>query len=219
MHALCGGGSAMKKLACLTVALAAFASTSVALADEPSQPNEPNTPNEPTKTWSTSPTTDETETTATTTTTTTEAAPQTSTTTVTSADPTANAAPLPAPAYDRPSMTVYEKRRPHRAFLITGGAILVGSYGATVVGNAINNGPDQSLYIPVAGPWLHLADREGTQGDVTETLLVGASGVAQGAGALLMLTSVIIPERVPTATITAGSAKIHFAGTGAVGTF
>jgi hypothetical protein len=203
----------MKKLACLTVALAAFASTSVALADEPS---EPNAPDGPTKTWSTPPATEETQKAEPT-----ETAPptQTSTTTVTSAEPT-NATPPPSPAYDRPSFTVYEKRRPHRAFLITGGAILAASYGATAIVTGVNDSyPDKSLYIPVAGPWLHLADREGTQGDVTETLLVGASGVVQGAGALLMLTSVIIPERVPTATITAGNAKIHFAGTGAVGTF
>src|SRR5687768_866914 len=68
-----GGGSAMKKLACLTVALATLVSTSMALAEEPKEPKEPvpapdqptNQPapkqpsqDEPTHTWSTPPKTD-----------------------------------------------------------------------------------------------------------------------------------------------------------------
>jgi hypothetical protein len=81
------------------------------------------------------------------------------------------------------------------------------------------------MYLPVVGPWLHLADIEE---DTTDSLLIAGSGVLQGVGAGMFLASLFIPEKVPAATITAGNVKMNVTptsygrgsgGLAAVGTF
>jgi hypothetical protein len=163
-----------------------------------------------------------------------QAVPQTqapaSTTTVTAATPPPSAAAEgalpPPPERQRESVTLYQKVRPNRAYLITGGSILVGSYVTTAVLTSTEN-EDRTLYIPVVGPWLSLADRP-SDADTTATALIVASGVVQGAGALLTVAGFLIPEKIPAATIQAGNVKINLsptsygrgsAGIGAVGTF
>lgn len=195
----------MKKLAAtVTLAVATLASSSAAFADEintdvvttdkQAQPAQPAPAPAPV-------TTDTTDTTSTTT-------AQTTTTSATYTTPT-----------DRPSYELKENRRPHRPLLITGSAIFLGTYATTVVAQAANDGPDTSLYIPVVGPWLHLADREGTQGQTSQTLLIGASGVGQGLGVALMIASMIIPEKRSVGTISAGPVKMMIGPGGAAGTF
>lgn len=139
--------------------------------------------------------------------------------TVTTSQTTTTSAPITTPI-DRPSYELKENRRPNRPLLITGGAIFAGTYTTTAIAVAANDsGPDRSLYIPVVGPWLHLADRDGTEGHTGETLLIGASGVLQGAGIAIMIASAIIPEKRSVGTISAGPVKMMVGPGGAVGTF
>lgn len=107
--------------------------------------------------------------------------------------------------------------------------MLIGSYAATAAMTAVrdvrdSNG-DQMLYIPVAGPWLHL--RTTTESPLDTGLIIG-SGVAQGVGAFLSVLSLVVPEKVPAATIEAGGVKVLVtatapgrgaAGIGAIGQF
>lgn len=142
-------------------------------------------------------------------------------TTVTTSKTTTTSAPLTtSTSTDRPSYELKENRHPNRPLLFTGGAIFAGTYGATVIATGANGGaPDRSLYIPVVGPWLHLADRNGDEGHTGETFLIGASGVLQGAGVALMLASVFIPEKRSVGVISAGPVKMMVGPTGAVGKF
>jgi hypothetical protein len=155
-------------------------------------------------------------------------APQTGTTTITAAD--ATAAPLAAvPPPTRETITVRQSYRPNRPLLYTGSTMLLSSYAATAAVTATQNirdaNGDQSLYIPVAGPWLHLAN---TSHNTRDTILIAGSGVAQGAGLLIGALSLLVPEHVPAATIQAGGIKMNItatsygrgsAGIGAVGQF
>ena len=104
--------------------------------------------------------------------------------------------------------------------LITGGALLVGTYATTAALTASKMGPgengDKTMYIPVVGPWLHLADIKETGKDLGLTI---GSGVLQGVGAVLAIASVFVPEKVPTATIQAGNVKMNLAPGAAYGTF
>ena len=126
-------------------------------------------------------------------------------------------------------MTVYQKRRPNTPMIITGGALLVGTY-ATTAGIVASNGPDvdHDLYIPIAGPWINLADRStDRENNTRDTVLIAGSGVLQGVGSLMVITSFFVPESVPAARISAGNVKMNVAptasagggGVGAFGTF
>lgn len=146
------------------------------------------------------------------------------TTTITSAEIVPMTPPPP-----RDTITVKQTSRPHRPLLYTGSSMLVSTYAATAAVTAIRDvrdgNKDQTLYIPVAGPWLHL--RTSSEGMLDKSLIIG-SGVAQGVGAFLSVLSLIVPEKVPAATIQAGGVKVHItasspgkgaAGIGAGGTF
>ena len=113
--------------------------------------------------------------------------------------------------------------------LITGGALLIGTYVTTAAVSGAN-GPvaDRDLYIPVVGPWINIADRSSNRDNNTrDTLLIAGSGVLQGIGAAMLVTSFFVPESVPAARISAGNVKMQVtptasagaAGLGAVGTF
>ena len=159
--------------------------------------------------------------------------PATSTTTTTSADDMSAAAPMPPPTSAAPpsgeTTTVYQHRRPNRPMLITGGALLIGTYVTTAALAGVN-GPvaDRDLYLPVVGPWINLADRSSDrQNNTRDTVLIAGSGVLQGVGAAMLITSFFVPESVPTARISAGNVKMQVtptasygaAGVGAIGTF
>lgn len=152
----------------------------------------------------------------------------TATTTITSAEVTA----LPTPATPPPTretITVTQSYRPNRPLLYTGSTMLIGSYAATAAAASMRNirdeNGDQSIYIPVAGPWMHLANSKNTPLD---TALIAGSGVAQGAGVVITVLSLLVPEHVPAATLQAGGVKVQLTGTsfgrgsagvGAVGLF
>ena len=154
--------------------------------------------------------------------------PQTSITMLSSADATATPLPvMPPPA--RETLTLRQAHRPNRTLLYAGGATLIGSYAATAAVTFTrrihDSYGDQSLLIPVAGPWLHLANTKET---MLHPALIAGSGVAQGAGLVIGALSLIIPEHVPAVTIQAGGVKMQLtasspgkgsAGVGVVGQF
>jgi hypothetical protein len=90
--------------------------------------------------------------------------------------------------------------RPNRPMLITGGSIFLGTYAASAVQGAISNtDADRNNFIPVAGPWMNLSERQcnlgdcGTREDVHNLLIIG-SGVAQAVGVGLSIASLFVPE-------------------------
>ena len=108
------------------------------------------------------------------------------------------------------------------------------SYGASVVAGAVSDrDSDKNLFIPVAGPWMDLADRNcdsrpcGGNENVAKAMII-TSGIVQGAGVLFGLGSLIIPESTSTTTKrTTNTAEVKVlpvsfgsgAGVGAVGRF
>ena len=213
----------MKKAALALTTLAALTVTTVALAQEPQEEGPTSTlagASSPTGGTAKAPPRTHTPTAA--------PCPQTSTATLTSAD--ATAAPLPVmPPPPRETLTLRQAHRPNRALLYTGGTMLIGSYAATAAVTFTkrihDSYGDQSLLIPVAGPWLHITNTEET---MLGTALIVGSGVVQGAGLVIGALSLFIPEHVPAATIQAGGVKMQLtassygrgsAGIGAVGQF
>ena len=154
--------------------------------------------------------------------------PATGTTTTTAA-PYAPA-PMGGDTYAE-STTEY---RPNRPLLSTGAGLFVISYGASVVTAAVSPlDADKKLFIPLVGPWIDLDQRPGggNNEDLNKAMII-TSGIVQGAGVLLALSSLVIPEtRSTTArTETAKVEKkpeVHVlpvsfgagAGVGAVGIF
>jgi hypothetical protein len=145
------------------------------------------------------------------------------------------AAPYPysyaPPARGRYAEHVVE-RRPNTELLSTGTSLFILSYGASVVAGAVSGREeDKRLFIPVAGPWMDLAQRDcrervcGPNEDVARAMIV-TSGVVQGVSALMVLGSLVIPETV-TVEERVGSAKVKVlpvsfgsgVGVGALGSF
>lgn len=153
------------------------------------------------------------------------ATPATTSTTVTSSADTTAAAPATTAPTSAERTVLYDKRTPNRFFLYTGGALLAGTYTTTAVIGA-NNGSikDHDLYIPIVGPWIDIASRDSKTTSTGDTVLILGSGVLQGAGALMVVASLFIPEKIATATIAAGPVKMNVsptasAGSGGVGAF
>lgn len=91
-----------------------------------------------------------------------------------------------------------------RSGLFTLGASYVPALAVAIESDAQG---DENLYVPVAGPWLDLSEREDCDGDcggenVNKALLV-TSGVFQGLGALQIASAFMFPE---TRTITVSNA-------------
>jgi hypothetical protein len=93
------------------------------------------------------------------------------------------------------------EHRPNKTLLRTGGGIFLLGYGASVIaGAASHRDADHKLFIPVVGPWLDLGDRSctvtnpcGANEDIAKAMVL-TSGIVQGAGVLLALGSLVIPE-------------------------
>lgn len=117
-------------------------------------------------------------------------------------------------------------RWPNVPLLATGSVVLVGSYlPAVVVAGVRDTKDDNDLYIPIAGPWMMLAG--GPDESKGYKALLVADGVAQGLGALMLLTSFMIPERMTDHWYLLGSNDLKLTptrvgtgyGMGAVGRF
>jgi hypothetical protein len=91
---------------------------------------------------------------------------------------------------------------PNRALIGTGLFMFGLSYiPAVVVAGTSTEPADHHLYVPVAGPWLNLANRpacgpESTACDTetTNKVLIGVDGVFQGIGALTFVAGLLTPE-------------------------
>jgi hypothetical protein len=125
----------------------------------------------------------------------------TSTTTTTSSSPSNNVPTPPSgelstvsdPGEPNMETTISQRTWPNRPLLTTGSVLLAGSYVPSVIGAAISDrSEDDNLYIPVAGPWMTLTRGDEESGG--EKALLVASGAVQGLGALMMLTSFVVPE-------------------------
>ncbi len=130
----------------------------------------------------------------------------------------------PTPPRD---VVVVEERSPN-AGLIGGGVIMFGlSYGTSVlVGASSDREGDQHLFVPVAGPWMDLANRgpcpsTGCGNEVANKVLLVTSGLFQAAGVLQILGGFLFPEtRTVTRTVgvqiapTAGPTGIGIAAHG-----
>lgn len=128
------------------------------------------------------------------------------------------------------------EHRPNRTLLSTGTGLFVLSYGSSVVAAAVSDrDADKKLFIPVVGPWMDLGDRGctgaepcGANEDVAKAMVI-TSGIVQGAGVLMALSSLFIPESTTVSERTRAATKpevrvlpVSFAagaGLGAVGRF
>ena len=119
------------------------------------------------------------------------ASAQTSTTTVTS-----------EPVVPAQTVTSEEAYMPNR-YLLTTGFILWGvPYVSGVVVAAQSSNPaDQHLYVPIAGPWIDLANRQGCpvgsnacDNETTNKVLLGLDGAFQAIGTLEVLWGFLRPE-------------------------
>ena len=82
-------------------------------------------------------------------------------------------------------------RRPNVPLLTTSSVLFVGSYIPTVIYQGAKD-QNRNLYVPIAGPWMDLA--QGHHSTSSKTLL-SLSGVAQGLGALGIVSSFFVPQR------------------------
>jgi hypothetical protein len=112
---------------------------------------------------------------------------------------------------------------PNRALISTGLVTFGLAYvPAVIVAGTSTNPADNHLYIPVAGPWLNLADRPACGTSPTETaaagipcdmettnkVLLGVDGVFQGIGALTTLVGLLSPEHEEE-PVTTGKPTLH----------
>jgi len=114
-------------------------------------------------------------------------------------DPTPPPAPTSMPLASEPRADVVEHTWPNRPMLITGGVLLGGTYAASViVGAASDRDADKKLYYPVVGPWMDLKNRDcdvnACGSDTFNKALIIGSGALQGAGAVLLVLGLVIPE-------------------------
>jgi hypothetical protein len=114
----------------------------------------------------------------------------------------AEAPPPPRDSYEDKTV----QSRPNTTLLSTGTGLFLLSYGPAAVAAATSaREEDKRLFIPIAGPWLDLANRDcraracGETEDVAKAMII-TSGVVQGAGALMALGSLIIPETTTVAS-------------------
>jgi hypothetical protein len=149
---------------------------------------------------------------------------------------TTTAAPYSPPGAERVVLRE-EKRYPNGALLGTGTGLFIMSYVPSVFAGAMSDrDEDRRLFIPVAGPWMDLNDRRcggprspcGPDEDFAKAMIV-TSGIVQGASALMVLGSLVIPETtsVPHLERTARKPSVRVlpvsynggAGIGAIGRF
>ena len=101
---------------------------------------------------------------------------------------------------------------PDMPLVVLGSGLLFSSlFPSHVVAIASSNVSDQFLWIPVAGPWLDLADRHGPP--TTTTVLLVTDGLVQAAAALMMIVG-FVPNAVHVP-----APNVHITPTGVAGTF
>jgi hypothetical protein len=104
----------------------------------------------------------------------------------------------------------------NRPLLVTGFVLLGGSYAISSVVGAESNRPSDNpnLYYPVVGPWLDLGQRTCTlqfpcSNETGNKALLIIDGTIQGLGALAVVTSFFLPEKVGRHFLIIGGDKLH----------
>jgi hypothetical protein len=89
---------------------------------------------------------------------------------------------------------------------------------AVIVGAKSNQEADRHLFVPVAGPWLNLANRPrcGPESlpcdtETTNKVLLGVDGIFQGIGVLTTLAGFFTPEHETEVLTTTGKPSVHVA--------
>jgi hypothetical protein len=104
---------------------------------------------------------------------------------------------------ERPVVTETVTTTPNRSLLHSGVVTLALAYvPAFVVATESSLEADQALYVPVAGPWIDLANRDCSTctNETANKVLLVTDGIFQGIGALNILGAFVFPEtRVVTA--------------------
>jgi hypothetical protein len=105
----------------------------------------------------------------------------------------------------------------NRPLMITGALVLVGSYipSAIVAFTSDRPSDQKNLYYPIVGPWMDLADRDCSNrpcpsGDALGKVLLIGAGVGQGLGALGIVTSFFLPNKVTRNWYLVGNERTNF---------
>jgi hypothetical protein len=106
---------------------------------------------------------------------------------------------------------------PNRSLIGTGLVTLGLSYiPAVVVASKSTQPADHHLFVPVAGPWLNLANRPPCGGEgiacdaeTTNKVLLGVDGVFQGIGVLTTLAGIFSPEHEAEVVTSTGKPSVH----------
>jgi hypothetical protein len=121
---------------------------------------------------------------------------------VTAPQPYSAAAPTAAAPRTTERMVSYTG--PNVPLLTTGLTMFGLSYApALVIGAMSSQSSDRNLYIPVAGPWIDMANRPACNvrggpscaAEATNKVLLGVDGVFQGLGAAMTVAGLLIPTR------------------------
>jgi len=110
--------------------------------------------------------------------------------------------PAPAPAYAPVPERTTGYSGPNRALIGTGLVTFAASYiPAVIVAGESPQPADHHLYVPIAGPWLDLANRPGCgvasvscDTETTNKVLLAVDGVFQGIGVLTTIAGFLSPE-------------------------
>ncbi|WP_437585257.1 hypothetical protein [Sorangium sp. So ce1000] len=93
----------------------------------------------------------------------------------------------------------YQENVPNSGLIVSGTILLGATYGASAfVATRSDRTEDSSLFVPIAGPWMDLADRRecrGCTGEATNKVLLVASGVGQAVGALQIVGGFLFPAK------------------------
>lgn len=117
--------------------------------------------------------------------------------------------------------TPYSYERPNRALLVTGASIFVTTYALTAsFAAAGQRAADRDMFVPLAGPFMNLANRNCARGcttDTRDTVLIATSGGVQLISVGLMVASVLFPEKVTVGHVAVGPVKMQIAPSAAAG--
>ena len=114
-----------------------------------------------------------------------------------------------APMSQTRSETVTERGGPSASELSSGIVTLGLTYGmAAIVAAESPQSADHRMFVPVAGPWMALANRPGCGGatgpscttETTYSVLIVADGIGQALGSLLIIGAFLHPETVTRST-------------------
>jgi hypothetical protein len=102
----------------------------------------------------------------------------------------------------------FEEYVPNRGLIVSGSIVLGVTYGvSTIVAMRDADAADRALYVPLAGPWIDLAERDGCKGalrcdgETTNKVLLVADGVGQAIGALQIVGGFLFPAKRTVTTV------------------